>query len=124
MLAAGIEQYYYQTHEKNKPEVLCKLIDAAEEFYGVVFCQTKNLVVDLTRYLTERGYKTECLHGDMSQSAREAAMLAFRQRRARILVCTDVASRGSGRKRHHPCRELLPAAGTRQLRTPDRPDRA
>ncbi|MBX3020087.1 MAG: DEAD/DEAH box helicase [Bdellovibrionales bacterium] len=94
MLASGIEQYFYMTQEKNKPEVLCKLIEAAEDFYGVVFCQTKNLVVDLTRYLSERGYKADSLHGDMSQSARESAMLAFRERRVRVLVCTDVASRG------------------------------
>lgn len=94
MLSAGVEQYFYMTQEKNKPEVLCKLVDAAEEFYGVVFCQTKTLVVDLVRYLSERQYKVDCLHGDMSQSARETAMKAFRERRVRILVCTDVASRG------------------------------
>lgn len=94
MLSSTVAQTYYMTQEKNKPEVLCKLIDAAEDFYGLIFCQTKTLVVDLTRYLTERGYKANCLHGDMSQSAREAAMSAFRQRRQNILICTDVASRG------------------------------
>ncbi len=82
------------TQEKNKPEVLCKLIDSAENFYGLIFCQMKSLVVDLTRYLAERGYKADALHGDMSQAAREATMLAFRQRRVKILVGTDVASRG------------------------------
>jgi ATP-dependent RNA helicase DeaD len=94
VLSSTVEQYFYMTQEKNKPEVLCKLIDAAEDFYGLVFCQTKQLVVDLTRYLTERGYKADCLHGDMSQAAREAAMLAYRQRKTNVMVCTDVASRG------------------------------
>lgn len=94
MLSSGVEQYYYMTHEKNKPEVLCKLIDAAEDFYGVIFCQMKALVVDLTRYLQDRGYKVDCLHGDMSQTARETAMNGFRKRRTQILVCTDVAARG------------------------------
>ena len=94
MLSSTVEQYYYMTQEKNKPEVLCKLIDAADEFFGLVFCQTKNLVVDLTRYLSERGYKADCLHGDMSQAAREASILGFRQGRTKIIVCTDVASRG------------------------------
>lgn len=94
MLSSTVEQYYYVTHENHKPEVLCKLIDAAEDFYGVIFCQTKSLVVDLTRYLSERGFKVDCLHGDLSQAARETAMLAFRQRRVSLLVCTDVASRG------------------------------
>lgn len=94
MLPSTVEQLYYMTAEGNKPEVLCKLVDAADDFYGLVFCQTKNLVVDLTRYLTDRGYKVDCLHGDMSQNAREAAMLSFREKRTRILICTDVASRG------------------------------
>lgn len=94
MLSSGIEQYYYMTAEKNKPEVLCKLIDAAEDFYGVIFCQMKVLVSDLTRYLIERGYKADELHGDMSQGARENVMAAFRSKRIKILVCTDVAARG------------------------------
>ncbi len=94
MLSATVEQIGYLTQEKNKPEVLCKIIDFADDFYGVIFCQMKSLVVDLVRYLSERGYKVDCLHGDMSQAARESAMLAFRQKRVKILVCTDVASRG------------------------------
>jgi ATP-dependent RNA helicase DeaD len=94
MVPSTVEQRFYMTHEKNKPEVLCKLIDAAEEFYGLVFCQTKNLVVDLTRYLGDRGYKVDCLHGDMSQNAREISMARFRKRQTTIMICTDVASRG------------------------------
>lgn len=94
MLPNTVEQSFYMTQEKNKPEVLCKLVDAAEDFYGLVFCQTKNLVVDLTRYLGDRGYKVDCLHGDMSQNAREASMTGFRNRQKTIMVCTDVASRG------------------------------
>jgi ATP-dependent RNA helicase DeaD len=94
MLSATVEQIFFQTQEKNKPEVLCKLIDAAEDFFGLVFCQTKALVVDLQRYLSGKGYQVECLHGDMNQREREAAMLRFRERQAKILVCTDVAARG------------------------------
>lgn len=94
MVPSTLEQFFYMTQEKNKPEVLCKLIDAAEDFYGLVFCQTKTLVVDLTRYLTDRGYKVDCLHGDMSQTARETSMAGFRKRSKTIMVCTDVAARG------------------------------
>jgi ATP-dependent RNA helicase DeaD len=94
MLSSGVEQLCFFTQEKNKPEVICKLIDAADDFYGLIFCQMKALVVDLTAYLTERGYKVDCLHGDMSQAARETAMAGFRAKRKKILVCTDVAARG------------------------------
>jgi len=94
VLSNTVEQIYYLTAEANKPEVLCKLIDEADDFYGIVFCQTKVLVSDLTSYLVDRGYKVDCLHGDMSQTARETAMQGFRDRRKLIMVCTDVAARG------------------------------
>lgn len=94
MLPSTIEQLYYSTHESNKPEVLCKLIDQADDFYGLIFCQTKSLVTDLTAYLTARGYQVDCLHGDKDQRGRERTMQAFRDRKVSMLVCTDVASRG------------------------------
>lgn len=89
-----IDQIYYRAHEEDKPEIICKLIEAADEFYGIIFCQTKALVMDLTQYLNQRSYAVDCLHGDMDQNARERAMNGFRNRRSTILICTDVASRG------------------------------
>ncbi len=94
MLSENVEQLYYVTQESNKPEILCKLIDAAEDFYGIIFCQTKALVMDLTDYLNGRGYKVDCLHGDKDQRGRERTMQAFRDRKVQMLVCTDVAARG------------------------------
>ncbi len=94
MLSATVEQIYYLAAEKQKPEILCKLIDAAQNFYGLIFCQTKSLVADLQAYLTQRGYKVDSLHGDKDQNSRERTMQAFRDRRVNILICTDVASRG------------------------------
>jgi ATP-dependent RNA helicase DeaD len=94
MLSQSVEQSYFVARESDKPEILCKIIDAADDFFGIVFCQTKALVVDLTAYLTDRGYKADCLHGDMNQSARERTTQSFRERKLQVLVCTDVASRG------------------------------
>ena len=94
MLSSTVEQFYYVTQESNKPEILCKLIDSANDFYGIIFCQTKSLVSDLTGYLSARGYKVDCLHGDKNQMDRERTMQAFRDRRVQMIVCTDVAARG------------------------------
>jgi ATP-dependent RNA helicase DeaD len=94
MLPTTIEQIYFATAESNKPDVIRKLIDAADEFYGLIFCQTKALVIDLTSFLKSHGYKVDCLHGDMDQNARERTMQAYRDRRVTVLICTDVASRG------------------------------
>ncbi len=94
VLSKTVEQLYYKTQEHEKPQLICKLIDTAEDFYGLVFCQTKSLVIELTQYLKDQGYKVDCLHGDKDQNARERTMKSFRDAKIKILVCTDVASRG------------------------------
>ncbi len=94
MLSSTVEQVYYRMRESEKPENLCRLIESIDDIYGLIFCQTKAMVTDLTQYLMERGLKVDCLHGDKDQKAREKSMQAFRDRKVRLLVCTDVASRG------------------------------
>ena len=94
VVPSTVKQIYYATQESNKPEVLCKLIDAAVDFYGIIFCQTKSLVDELNRYLKTKGYLVDCLHGDLDQNARDRTMKSFREHRVSVLVCTDVASRG------------------------------
>ncbi len=94
VLSNTVEQIYYAVKESDKPEVLGRILEMAEDFYGLIFCQTKMLVTDLTAYLIERGFKVDCLHGDKDQKSREKTMQSFRDRRVHILICTDVASRG------------------------------
>ena len=94
MLSNTVEQVYYIVRESEKPGVLCSILELADDFYGLVFCQTKALVVDLAQHLASKGYKVDSLHGDKTQDERDRAMRAFRDKKVRILVCTDVASRG------------------------------
>jgi ATP-dependent RNA helicase DeaD len=94
VLSATVEQLYYMVHEYDKPEVLCKLVDAADDFFGIVFCQTKSLTSDLVQYLKGRGYKADALQGDLTQDQRDRVMRAFREHEIKILVATDVACRG------------------------------
>ena len=94
VLSSTVDQLYYLVRESDKPEVVCRIIEAADDFYGLVFCQTKALVMDLTQYLNARGFKADCLHGDKAQTERERTMKAFRDKKVNLLVCTDVASRG------------------------------
>ncbi len=94
MLSGTVTQIFYTVREKNKPGGLCKLIEMADDFYGLIFCQTKALVVELTDYLKRHGYKVDCLHGDMGQPERERTLKSFREKKVTILVCSDVAARG------------------------------
>jgi ATP-dependent RNA helicase DeaD len=94
VLSNTVEQVFYVTRDGNKPDVLCKIIDHTENFYGLIFCQTKVLVSEISSLLKDRGYQVDCLHGDLSQQQRERTLSLFRNRRVTILVCTDVAARG------------------------------
>ena len=90
----SIEQFYIEVHESSKLELLCRLVDAKNIKLGLVFCNTKKRVDELTSALQGRGYSAEALHGDMKQSERTRVMTKFKQGKIEILVATDVAARG------------------------------
>lgn len=89
-----IDQSYWVVREGEKIEALVRLIDMADDFYGLVFTQTKNDADNVTRMLDERGYEVAALHGDIPQAQREKILARFRSRKTRVLVATDVAARG------------------------------
>jgi len=88
------EQIYFEVREADKFEALCRIIDIEEEFYGLIFCRTKNDVDQVSSHLSDRGYDAEAIHGDISQAQRERTLSKFKKRRINILVATDVAARG------------------------------
>lgn len=88
------EQKYIMVRERDKLELVVRLIDVSPDFYGLIFTQTKVDADNLTRQLDERGYQVAALHGDISQQQREKILLRFRNKKTRILVATDVAARG------------------------------
>lgn len=88
------DQIYFEVQEKDKFEALCRIIDLTRDFYGIVFCRTKNDANDLVGKLNDRGYDAEGLHGDISQNYREVTLKRFKARKINVLVATDVAARG------------------------------
>lgn len=94
MTVPNIEQIYYEVREKNKPEILARLIDMYNPRLSLVFCNTKRRVDELVPTLQARGYSAEGLHGDMRQTQRDRVMNGFRKGVIDILVATDVAARG------------------------------
>jgi len=61
---------------------------------AILFCATRDAVRRLHASLVERGFDAVALSGEHSQSERNHALQALRDRRARICVATDVAARG------------------------------
>lgn len=88
------EQSYILVHEKQKFDVLCRLLDMHSPEAAIVFGRTKRRVDELYDGLTRRGYSAEAIHGDFTQGKRDSAMRKFREGHTEILVATDVAARG------------------------------
>ncbi|WP_204517838.1 DEAD/DEAH box helicase [Brevibacillus fulvus] len=91
---AAIAQSYVEVREREKFDVLCRLIDIEGPQLAVVFGRTKRRVDELAAGLQKRGYLAEGLHGDLSQNQRDQVMRKFREGRIQLLVATDVAARG------------------------------
>ena len=80
-----------------KNECLASLVKLLAHFQpssAVVFCNTKQLVSDVCKYLNQIGIHAAALHGDMEQRDRDQVLIQFRQLSCSILVATDVAARG------------------------------
>jgi ATP-dependent RNA helicase DeaD len=89
-----IDQFYMVLKREDRLEALRRVIDGAENFYGLIFCATKAETDELARRLVENGYPAEAIHGDLSQEARERTLRRFRSKQTTIMVATDVAARG------------------------------
>lgn len=89
-----IEQCYIEVKEREKLDVLCRLIDLEDPQLAIIFCNTKRRAEELSGKVRARGYRADELHGDMKQSQRDRVMGGFRKGSIDILIATDVAARG------------------------------
>ncbi|UHA75525.1 DEAD/DEAH box helicase [Paenibacillus sp. 481] len=89
-----VRQRLVETTDRGKFDSLCTIIDEDNPYLAVVFCRTKRRASSLNEELQEKGYKSDELHGDLTQPQRENVMRRFREAKLQILVATDVAARG------------------------------
>ena len=87
-----IDEIVYETEDKFK--TLNILIQAYKPESLLIFCNTKVQVIELTDQLYRLGHSAIDLHGDLDQRERNEAVLVFSNGSKRVLVATDVASRG------------------------------
>jgi ATP-dependent RNA helicase RhlE len=83
----------FEVEADRKQEMLHRLL-AKETGRCLVFARTKRGTERLAKNLNREGFAAAMIHGDRSQSQRTAALTGFQQGRYRILVATDLASRG------------------------------
>ncbi|MDD3382211.1 MAG: DEAD/DEAH box helicase [Bacilli bacterium] len=94
LTVSTISQKYIEVSEKEKVEVMSRIIDINGYKLVMVFCNTKRDVDEVTSKLQFRGYMVDSLHGDMKQMQRDRVMHRFRKGLVNILVASDVAARG------------------------------
>ena len=91
---AKVTQNYYEIKNKDRFEVLCRILDVDEPSSAIIFCKTKKGVDELVDGMSSRGYNVEGMHGDLNQNQRINTLRKFKEGNLDFLVATDVAARG------------------------------
>ena len=89
-----IDQRVHFVSTQDKRSKLLELLRDETMKRVLVFTRTKHAANKIADALEKAGHKTDAIHGNKSQNARQRALENFRAGRARILVATDIAARG------------------------------
>ena len=79
---------------KNKSRTLLDLVRHIGNEPGIVFCNLKDSIEQVSTYLTENNISHACFSGGMEQKDRERSLIKFRNGTCQLLIATDLASRG------------------------------
>ena len=89
-----IDQFCMTVTPLEKAETTLRLVRTQGYERVIIFCNTKHMCQRLCDDFQRAGLDCECIHGDIKQSLREKAMQRYRDGKLRVLIATDVASRG------------------------------
>ena len=90
----SVEQHIYRVRKDDKRALLTHLIHDGDWSQVLVFTRTKHGANRLTKQLMQDGIEAAAIHGNKSQNARTQALADFKAYKIRVLVATEVASRG------------------------------
>ena len=91
----GIRQYYIAVQaDQYKFDTLCDLYGSISVTQAIIYCNSKRKADWIKDRLIANGFTVEVLHGDMRQKEREDILQGFRSGNHRILLATDIISRG------------------------------
>ncbi len=92
--ADTVEQFILTVDSRKKRAGFMTLLENENITNAVIFCNRKRDISGLKSALEKDGYNVVSLHGDMTQSARNAALNQFSQGEVPLMVASDVAARG------------------------------
>jgi superfamily II DNA/RNA helicase len=91
----GIKQYSINVEQqKYKFDTLCELYGLLTINQSIIYCNSLKSVEYLTKMLRENNFMVSYIHGQMQPQDRELTMADFRSGKSRVLVSTDLLSRG------------------------------
>jgi len=92
--AEMVDHSMYMVAKANKKDLLRHVLKDPNIPSALVFTRTKHGADKLAKFLNVSGIKTEAIHGNKSQNARQKALQNFKSNQTRVLVATDIAARG------------------------------
>ena len=92
--AETVKQSVYYVEKQDKKDMLKFVLEKENINHALVFTRTKHGADKLVKDLVKAGITAEAIHGNKSQNARQRALEGFKNRTIRLLVATDIASRG------------------------------
>ncbi|MFQ5490738.1 MAG: DEAD/DEAH box helicase, partial [Phycisphaerae bacterium] len=92
--APTVDHWSYRVEKKEKPSLLCNVLQHTPYSRALVFTRTKYGADKVVRHLSRAGVAAAAIHGNKSQNARTRALAGFRSGKTAVLVATDIAARG------------------------------
>lgn len=93
--AAGVLQAAYLVADHAKSALIRELIKNKPNYHSIIiFTSTKKNVNNIVKAISNQGYQVQAVSSDLKQEDRELALRKFRAKTTRVLVATDVLSRG------------------------------
>tara|TARA_B100001175_G_scaffold258395_1_gene226903 strand:+ start:6554 stop:7744 length:1191 start_codon:yes stop_codon:yes gene_type:complete len=90
-----ITQYYVAIHDDYmKYDVLKDLYSSISVSQSIIYCNSVNRVMNLYDAMNEQGFSVCCIHSSMDKMTREAEFKKFRDGNYRVLISSDITSRG------------------------------
>ncbi|MBW7989132.1 MAG: DEAD/DEAH box helicase [Planctomycetes bacterium] len=90
----NLQHHFLQINSKNRHESLLNYLSEAQPKQAIIFCNSRRNAEKLHDHLKKKLTSTEIIHGGLEQSKRTSLFNRFRRMEIKIMVATDLASRG------------------------------
>jgi len=90
----NIEHHYVICNPEEKKDILLHFLKTQGANRGIIFCRTKADAQALAQQLVDKNIAAAAIHGDLMQKERDKVMRAFKNKKLKILIATDLAARG------------------------------